>query len=238
MCDPVSIGLSLAGAAASAAGQVISSNEANANARRMANARNNAALAEVERQKRFQEQAAPVQEQMVSALSADTQKQNLADSQSTREATAQKAVSSSDYSPSPGASSMVGTELSRQMAKAVRNAKNTGAAQGRFAAYGDAGQTAGLAFDAGNSRLNAVNNASQGSARLLPVEQAAAANNAYKAPSGWGGGLSLLGSGLGMASGMGAVGGGGSVINTMYPGDAFMGPLTALQRPGYLQRMF
>lgn len=228
MCDPVSIGLSLAGAAASAAGQVISSSEANANASRAAKARNNAALAEVARQERFQQQAAPIQNTLVEEMSADKQKQNLTEAQTSRAGSAGGAVSSSDYAPSAGSTSMVGSEISRQMAKAVRDAKNTGAAQGRFAAYGDAGQKAGLAFDAGNSRLEAVNNASRGSARLLPIDQAAAENNAYKAPSGWGGGLRLLGTALSLANmGYGAFSTPG--VNPVSPGDAFSGAAARTQ---------
>lgn len=221
MCDPVSATLAIASTAASAAGKVISASEANANAKRMAQARNDAALAEVGRQSQYQQQAQPIQDNLVKDLSADTQKKNLAESQMSRAVASKNAVSSSDYAPSAGSTSVVGSEIARQMSKAVRSAQGVAGAQGNYAAYGDAGQKAGLAFDQGSRQLNTTNNFSRASMNLLPFDQAAAANNAYKAPSGWGGGLSALGTLLGFASMFNPVGAPAEALKA--PGDVFSG---------------
>jgi len=226
MCDPVTAGLSLG---ASAAGSVLNAQEANENARNVANARNQATLAELERQKAYGAQARGEFDKSLDLFGPGAQEASLAKAQSD--------IGSLLHSNTPDAA-RVGT-ISTATAPAAVSA-NEGKKLGDVFTYlGDSATNLGKlkgydqntfnngqALTANNRNIGVITDNSKVSADVNKMEQSAAATNAYKPPSGIGDLLSFAGNMGAYYGGAGKIGvpkfGGTTTIPGLNPGGPYV----------------
>lgn len=212
MCDPVSIGVALGATALSAGGQMIQQKEADANAQRAVNAANSAADAERIRQQKYQGRAADVFDDSVDTQSAVTQKEQLEAEKTKRaEETMSNVAQSTNYTPSSAsAPKVVTSEIGRRIAEAVAKGNESATNRGNLSAWNNMKTNNSINLADASANLGLINNLSQGSVALLPLEQRVAAKNSQKKSSGIGELLQLGGTALGLAGGLGAFNGIGS----------------------------
>lgn len=221
MCDPV-IG---AGLALSAAGALANSREQASNAKRMSKASERAALREFDRQDDFQAEAGQVFDTTLDKFERPAQDQALADATAQRVRTTQDAVDAPAGTPAAGAApTVVQGEIARKMVEAFQKARRGAGALGKLSARDDLEFDNRVALARSGGQLGDINSMSRGSASLLPYEQGVAANNAYRAPSGFGDMLQAAGSAAGMAGATGWNPFGASPYGTTGAGKFLIGP--------------
>lgn len=193
MCDPVTAGLSLG---ANAAGSLLSANEANANAKAVAEARNRATLAELERQKVYGTQARGEFDKSLDLFGPGAQEASLAKAQSdvgsilasnTPDAARVGTITTATAPAAVGASE--GKKLGDVFTYLGDSAKNLGNLKG----YDQNTFNTNTGLTTQGRNIGVITDNSKVSADVNKLEQNAAATNAYKPPSGIGDLLSFAG---------------------------------------------
>lgn len=211
MClDPVTA----TGLALSLGGTVLGGMEQSKNTKRMVQARNDAAEAEMIRQRAFQDEAGSTFADTLGTFQPQRQAEALEQSQQKRTQQIQdRPLSDAGSVPLAGsAPSVVRENLASTFGEANTRARNDATRLGRLSGYDDFLFGNNINLSRSGGRLGEISSFARGSAGLLPVEQQAAANNAYRAPSGFADLLQLAGTGVGLAgmTGWNPFGGGGS----------------------------
>jgi hypothetical protein len=197
MCEPVT----LAGAALSAAGTLYNAREQAQNQARAVNAANAATMAELERQRGFQQQADESFAQTLGMTNSQATAEQRQRGEQNRNELAARIAPNVDFTEALPQStpqvvrSAATTASANQAAESEARARNLAALQ----AYGDGSFGQMLNIGRGANQMRDINAASVGSANLLPLERQAAARNAQKAPSMFGDVLGLAGQGLSLA---------------------------------------
>lgn len=211
MCTGIEIALALGGAALSAGGAYMQQNEAEANARRQAEARNerlnitlkkNDQLADDSREA-FDARAKQVQEQEM--------QQGQQKATDERQATLDQAVETSpaaDTGEIPLAGSapaVVKSELAKRIGEAIKGSKDSAARQAKLSGYGDSWLDQGFQ-DVETGRNLAQNaNFAGGNMAIMPYQQDIAEMRAYKPISPMGGLLQGFGSAVSSFGGSGGM---------------------------------
>lgn len=192
MCDPVTLGT----AAVGAAGSLISANEANSNAESVANARNAATRAELERQKAYGAQARGEFDKSLDLFGPGAQTASLGKAQSdigsllhsnTPDAARVGTITTANAPAAVGVSE--GKKLGDVFGYLGQSADNLGNLKGYDQNTFNTNQ--GLTTQGRN--IGVITDNSKVSADVNKMEQSAAATNAYKPPSGIGELLSFAG---------------------------------------------
>lgn len=185
MCDPLT-GLALG---ASAAGGLISGNEANANAKRQQDARNAATMAELERQKKYGEQSRGQFDQSMNLYAPGAQDASLAKSQSDvgsilagNAPTAESVGSITTANAPKVVGATEGQKLGDVFSRIAQNNQNLGALKG----YDQNTLANKIALNSTGRNIDVTGDLSKTSAGVNKLEQQAAYTNAYKPPSGIG----------------------------------------------------
>lgn len=233
MCDPVTLAVLAASTAMSAGGSFLNNKEETANQNRALEARKNAAEVERIRQKKFEDETTPLFTSELTNLSPDAQNAALATAQQERTGKTQAAVTTANEyaAPASGAPQVVNSEIGRRVGQALRGQTAEAGNLAKLNAWQDLDFANRLGLNATNRNLGTLNNFSANSLQLLPYEQEVAARNAYKPPSGFGDLLKLGGSALGLASGVGAFGGGAGA-DAIPTGVGYVGKVAPLRLSG------
>lgn len=168
MCYPalIAAGMAAAGAASNYAGQS-----------RVAGAREDAARAEGERQKHYQEQASDVIDQNLVKQSPAAQNQALAQTTQQRMSALQPSQTGAVALPSSGSAPIeVKSEAARSMSDAIRKSRSRLGAQARVGAFDQNQFNNRISMNRGMSDLSRLAGFSQGSAGVLPYDLEGAAN--------------------------------------------------------------
>lgn len=197
MCDPLTIG----SIAASAGGAYMNSREEAANARRAAQARQEASAAEFARQQGFQAQGQEAFSGALDTFQPGAQGEALNRAQTGRTAALQGAVKDQgEYAPAPASTPGANSEIARAVGKASRGARADAGRKARLGGWQDVNQKNATTLGRTGDRLGGIRNAASGSFGLLPFEQEVGARNARKPSSGIGD-LLQLGGKAGMLAG-------------------------------------
>lgn len=190
--DPITIGALLA----SAAGGLISGNEANSNARRQQEARNAVTLAELARQKAYGDQARGQFDKSMALFGPGAQEASLAKAQGDIGSlitgnipTAESIGTITTASAPRGVASSENDRLAGVFQRLGQNAINLGNLKG----YGQSVFDTNLGLNQTGRDIDRIGDLSKTSARVAEIEKGAAATNAYKPPSGIGELLSFAG---------------------------------------------
>lgn len=215
MCTGLEIAAMLGSAALSAGGSMIQQNEAQANAERQAQARNdklkqtlarNDALAKDSREQFDQRQKQIQPDQMeADAKKATEERQATLDAATTEAPTPVGNASLSGSAPT-----VVKSELAKRVATAMGQAKEDARNLGKLGGYGDAWFNQGIEDTNVGRNLGQNANFASGNMAILPYQQDIAEQRAYKPISPIGGIMQGLGSVLG------SYGGGGMVPKKSY----------------------
>ena len=219
MCDPVTMGL---GAAASAAGGIISRNSALNNAQAIADARNGALANTIGGLNSiYNKTNAPAFNSAVGAIDIN----KLGPSQDARVANNVGNLTKPDINAPTGggAPPAVANAYKNDLADAFNFATNEATNAGKLGGYTDQWFNSNLARQDAARKIGIGNSNAENLKSLLPAEQDIAATEAYKPPSMWGQVLQGGGNLLGAASGRG---GGGSIGSAFIPTGALSGGLT------------
>lgn len=185
MCDPVSLGL----AGVSAAGSLIKTNEANENAQNIANARNAATTAELERQKKYGVAARGEFDKSLDLFGPGTQEASLAKAQSdigstlvhnTPDAARVGTITTANAPAAVGASE--GKKLGDVFNYLGQSATNLGNLKG----YDQNTFNTNLGLNQTGRNIDTIGDFAKVSSGVNKTEQQAAFTNAYKPPSGIG----------------------------------------------------
>lgn len=202
MCDPLTVG----GMALSLAGTAVANRDAQKNMNRMAAARRDVALKELDRQKQYQEEAAGEFDTSLDRFRDSNTAKALTDATQNRVQQSEAAVQSGGYTDATGDATptVVKSEIARKMLDASGRAKTTAQRLGKVQSFGDYLFDANSLLNLQGNRIGDINNAAAGSYRLLPLEQEAAANNVNKPGSAFGSLMKLAGTGASLAGFAGA----------------------------------
>lgn len=194
MCDPVSIGLALAGAAASTGGQLIKGHEAADNNRRQIEARNAATNAELARQKGFQDQSGGIFDGILGKFAPGAQATGLTGNQAaaTTAITGNQPLNVGSIL-TKGAAPQAAAAEGKTVADAFNLNNARGTALGNLTGYTQQGLGDTLNLADSGRNLGVVSNLSNASASLTPLDREVASNNAYRPPSGLGDILGFVG---------------------------------------------
>lgn len=205
MCDPVSIGL----AGLSAAGSLVSTNEANSNAKGMQDARNAATMAELERQKGYGAQARGEFDKSLDLFGPGAQAASLGKAQSdigsvlTSNTPTAANVGTITTANAPAA---VGANESKKLGDVFSYLGQSAHNLGNLKGYDQNTFNTNQGLTTNGRNIGVVTDNSKVSADVNKMEQGAAATNAYKPPSGLGDLLSFAGNMGSYYSGGGKIG--------------------------------
>jgi len=203
MCGPWAV--PLIGMAVSAAGSVMNAKNASDNQNAMIKARNDATEANFAQQDVIGKHAQEVFANTLGGFDRTKQTAGLGAAQGKREAAVTGntgASQTNEYAPAPGsAPQVVKSDIARKIGEAVQAGRSRGLAFSKLAGQQDV--NLGNSIDLGRSRgvLGQDSSFAGGIANLLPLQQGAAANNAYRNPSMLGDMLKLGGMGASMYGG-------------------------------------
>jgi hypothetical protein len=199
----------IASAGLSAAGQMITANEAQANAERMAAARNEKLNVAMKKNDDLAAKSRAEFDARQQKATAESIEQDRADKTQAREDQLTQAVESSPASVEPSLSgsapTVIKSDLAKRMAAAMGEAKDSAKAQAKLGGYGDAWLGQGFQDVQAGRNIGTNANFASGNMAILPYQQDIAEQRAYKPISPIGGLLSGFGSMLGSYSGGGAV---------------------------------
>lgn len=206
MCDPVSIGLTLASTLANQAAQS-----------KVNKAQSSAINAQMARNTGYQQQADKVMhEEAIPGFTLDNQNALLADSQADRMADSEQYAGGGDTLKTTGsADAGYKTELAKMIADHVAQGRNQAEAATRIGSYGDLGLGNSMLLQDTGSKINTIGGNSQRDSAILPYELQGAQSK--------GAGLRTLGDILGAGATMYSLGGGMGNMFTK-PGGA-MAPI-------------
>lgn len=191
MClDPVS----LATAAVSGLGSLVSASEQNASNRAMVEARNKATTDELARQKGFQTQAGDVFSGALGRFSPANYGASLDAAKAGAGAFLRGNQPMAAGSITlKGAPPVAADYEAKTIADAFGRNADRSTTLGNLTGYGQQGFDDAMALSGSGRKLDTINNFSRGSASLTPLEREVAGNNAYRPPSGLGDILSFAG---------------------------------------------
>ena len=231
MCTPT-LALAAAATAMSAGGSIVNAREQAANQKRMANASNAAAEAEIARQHQYQDEAAGAFGNTLSAFQPQAQTDAASKAATDRTAFIESHLTQPPQLAATGATPAAAqSAIGKTILDAFDKSKERARAYAKLGSYDDTMFGNNLALNQGGQKVGMVNNFAQGSSALLPSAQRAGAANAYRAPSGFGDLLKAGGSALGIYGAMGAPGLGGGA-GGMFNGGTATNPLTGLRVGG------
>lgn len=178
-----------ASAALSTGGAMISSNEAQANQERVANARNSVLSQTLDRQAQWGKEARGLFDTRMNDYQPATQGESLTKAQDARTADITKNVTAptaSDIPLSGSTPEVVKSEISKRMLATFQQAQDRAKAAGKVGGYGDnwLGNNMGVTDTA--RRVGTINNFSGNDAALLPARQEFAEVGARQPASIWG----------------------------------------------------
>lgn len=205
MCTP----LMAVAMGAQALGSVIQSREANKNAKRAVDARNDAFEVEQMRQRRLQDESGAEFGSAVGRFDPTAQRKQMGETREARtetltDAVPEMAAGGSGVPIQGSAPTVVGGEIARAMQSAQAGARGSAGRLGKLGAYSDSLFNDNMALNRTRQNIGTVSNFAGRSAGLLPFEASIAAANSQKPSSGFGELLQLVGSGASMAGMMGA----------------------------------
>lgn len=209
MCTGLEIASLIAGPALSAVGGIIQQNEAQANAERQAEARNEKLRLTMAKNDDLAKQSRELFDARKKQIAPDQTKADEAKAKADRQAELANAV---DTAPAPtagnasisgSAPTVVKSELAKRVSSALDQAREDAKNQGTLSGYGDVWLNQGLADTAVGRDLGKNANFASGNLAILPYEQDIAEQRAYKPVSPIGGILQGLGSALGTYGGGG-----------------------------------
>jgi hypothetical protein len=199
----------IASAGLSAAGQMITANEARENAERMAAARNEKLSVAMKKNDDLAAKSRAEFDARQKNATADAIEQDRADKTQQREEQLTQAVDAAPGSVEPSLSgsapTVIKSDLAKRMAAAMGDAKESAKAQAKLGGYGDAWLGQGFQDVQAGRNIGTNANFASGNMAILPYQQDIAEQRAYKPISPIGGLLSGFGSMLGSYSGGGAV---------------------------------
>lgn len=215
MCDP----LTVAALGLTAGGTVVQQRDAAKNQTRAVNAGNAATMAEMDRQKKYQEEADTAYKPSIAQYEGSGQQKTFADALAKRSGRGDAAVDNAASYQAPTAGSapeVVGKEVARQSKKASANAKATAGRRADLNSFGDVMFGNSLTTADAARRLGTISNKSGMSASLLPLDKQSAMANSQKTPSMLGDIMKLAGLGTGLYS----FGVGGPTWGDLFGGSA------------------
>lgn len=232
MCTGAEIAL-VAGAAASAGGSYINSQNESKNAQAKINARNAASAQEQERQKIFQANNDATLNTTLGDLSKDKQDQSFGDLVANRtQAYADNAPPAADFANiSDTTPSVVKTDLAKKVADGMAKSKASAQALAKVGGTTDLFQNNGLDINQAANDIGTQNNLARGSLNTNLAEQTAAANNAGNKRSTFGDLLSAAGAAA--TIGGGAAGGLSDAGTESLWGKGLATPVPGGIGPGY-----
>ena len=194
---------SAASAAAPYAGAALTAGSIYANQRAahaQQQAQANALEAERERQQGIQKQSDTAIQQAVSQFDPGVQQQNLANAQAARTGAMTSAIQpvpTDNYqTTTASAPTEVKSDLGRQVAQALANAKTSATRQATLQGFGDATLQNNINLGHAGERVGQLARNSQSSAALVPLDLAAA----HSAGGDWAGAGDILGHGANLAN--------------------------------------
>lgn len=209
MCTGVELLTALASAGLGTAGQMITSSEQQANAKRQAEARNEKLNVAMQKNDQLAKESRAAFDARQQNATADNIEQDRADKTQQREDQLTQAVDSTPASPqvslSGSAPTVIKSDLAKRMATAMGDAKDSAKAQAKLGGYGDAWLGQGFQDVQAGRDIGTNANFASGNMAILPYQQDIAEQHAYKPISPIGGLLSGFGSMLGSYGGGGAV---------------------------------
>lgn len=192
MCDPISA--TITAAALSAGGSAINGYERNQSQNDMVNARNAATQREMERQKVFQGQTQQMFDQSVGNFAPGAQAKSLADQQGgVAQALQRNAPADVGGISTASAPRVVGANENRVVGDVRQRQAGLGDIMAKLAGYDQNTFQNNLKLNDSAREIDRVGDFAKTSAAVNGLEQKAAYNNAYKAPSGLGDLLSFAG---------------------------------------------
>jgi hypothetical protein len=209
--DPITLALLAGSTAASVGGGIISRNEANANAQRIADARNAELLAEQQRLDKLRAENAITLKNTMDTFDQPNQEKAAADAEAQRntEIQANAAPPTSDageVSLAGNAPKVIKGAIADRMKEAFDRSTTKAKAMATLGKYGDVWGGNNRSVQSGGRNIDTVNGFARAEAALLPALQDLAGFSASKPSSGIGETLSALGSLGGTYAGAGAPG--------------------------------
>lgn len=208
MCTGLELAAMIGGPLLSAAGTMIQTNEAEANAKRQAAARNeklNLTLAKNDKLADESRQAFNQRKENATDEATDKAKQDATEE---RQDTLQTAIPDQPTVSAPvsgSAPTVVKSEIAKRMADALGGAREQAQRLGTLGGYGDMWFDQGLQDTATGRDLSQNANFASGNMAILPYQQDIAETRAYKPISPIGGLLQGLGSGISSFGGSGGL---------------------------------
>jgi len=204
MCDP----LTIAATAATVGGSLITGRETANNNKRMVEARNAATQAELDRQHAYQDQAGGVFTDALTMFSPEAVASRLSAAKGGAGATISGNLPGSYGSINTGvAPNAAVTGEARTIADLFGKAGERSTNMGNLIGYDQFGFDNKLNLTGTGRQLDTISDFSGNSARVGGLEQEVAPGNAYKAPSGFGELLTMVGQLGGNFAGKGGFGG-------------------------------
>lgn len=202
MCSPALAGM----AALSLAGTALSAYQQRQYQKSAAEASEDQARAELERQRGFQDESGEQFANTLNRFAMPAQTEALDEAAGQRQEAIESNIAEDFAVPLSGSTpDVVRSEIAKRMADAVGRGRQQAQALGRIGARGDVGLGNQVAIGRGNQNLGDIASFSRGSLNLLPGAQRAAVNNVPQ-PSGIGdlfAGAGRLGLDYGLSGGFG-----------------------------------
>lgn len=187
--------IAIGSAAASAAGSMIQANEANANAKRMAAARNEELRQFTEKQRKLDRMNTETFDERMKDYSKKGQDQTLANATDARTETITQAQGgpTTDIALSGSAPTVVKSEIAKRMVDAFDESKAKAQALGRLSGFNDQWFSNNLGLTDTARKIKTNNAFASSNAAMLPGLQDLAEAGAYRPSSGLGQALSGAG---------------------------------------------
>lgn len=210
MCfDPVSIGLLVAGTAASMAGSSIARKESEEGQAREVAARNATLREQQARARRFAEENEAVTKRTVDRFAEPEQKKITDNVNAQRDATIDRTVVPTagvdDIPLDTDGPQIIKSGIAKKMLDAFKKSTDNAKLAARVGAYGDVGTQNNLNMIDAGRKVDTVNSFARQEAAMLPSQQELAALTVRRPPSGTGQLLSGLGSLMASVGGSGIV---------------------------------